>query len=154
MKKLVLKNDCIGKNPIIRIEFPYDFELKELVKQFPGCNWDIKKKVWWVSYADDRLTEMIKFFKGRAWLDYSELKKVEIPKIHPDLPELGELLKTEVGKFEDWMRNKRYSESTIKTYKDAVTIFLRFLDNKTIAEIENEDLEKFNKEYSIISKNY
>ncbi|MCH7415759.1 tyrosine-type recombinase/integrase [Belliella sp. R4-6] len=80
MKKLFLKNDCLGKNPIIRIEFPYDFELKELVKQFPGCNWDTKKKVWWVSYTVDRLTELITFFKGKVWLDYSELKKVEIPK--------------------------------------------------------------------------
>lgn len=45
MKKLVLKNDWIGDHPIIRIEFPYDFELKQLVKQFPGSNWDTGKKV-------------------------------------------------------------------------------------------------------------
>ncbi|SIS76858.1 site-specific tyrosine recombinase/integron integrase [Belliella pelovolcani] len=153
MKKLDLKNDCIGKNPIIRIEFPYDFELKELVKQFPGCNWDIKKKVWWVSYADNRLTELITFFKGKVWLDYSQLKKVEIPKAQPVLPPLIASLEIEINKFEDWMRNKRYSESTIKTYKDAVIIFLRFLENKAIVEIENEDLEKFNKEY-ILARGY
>lgn len=153
MKKLFLKNDCIGENPIIRIDFPYDFELKELVKQFPNCNWDTKKKAWWVSYTDDRLTELITFFKGKVWLDYSRLKKVEIPKEQPILSELVASLEIEIGKFTDWMRNKRYSESTIKTYKDAVIIFLRFLENKAIVEIENEDLEKFNKEY-ILARGY
>ena len=75
MKKLVLKNDWIGKNPVIRLEFPYDFELKEYVKQFPGCNWDTKKKVWWVAYEEGKLSEMLQYFKGKAWLDYSVLKQ-------------------------------------------------------------------------------
>jgi len=153
MKKVFLKNDFIGKRPIIRIEFPYDFELKELVKTFPDCSWDTKKKVWWVSYTDEKLKELITFFKGKIWLDYSVLKKVALPKVYPDLPELAESLGIEIGKFEDWMRNKRYSESTIKTYRDAVSIFLRFLDGKMLQVITNEDLEKFNKEY-ILSRGY
>lgn len=153
MKKLVLGNDWMGKQPIIRIEFPYDFELKELVKQFPGCTWDTKKKVWWVVYSDDKLSEMLHFFKGKVWLDYSALKKVEIPKTFPDLPVLSESLAKEINRFEDWMRNRRYSESTVKTYREAVGIFLRFLDNKPIGEIENQDLERFNKEY-ILARGY
>ncbi|MDX5479083.1 MAG: site-specific integrase [Cyclobacteriaceae bacterium] len=153
MKKLVLKNDWMGKKPVIRIEFPYDFELKEIVKQFPGCNWDTRKKVWWVAYTDDKLSEMLQYFKGKAWLDYSELKKVEIPKTFSELPELDDTMGVEVRKFEDWMRNKRYSRSTVKTYRDAVCIFLRFLENKPIAEIENQDFERFNKEY-ILARGY
>lgn len=137
----------MNKNPIIRIEFPYDYELKELVKQIPDCNWDTKKKVWWVSYSEDRLSEMKVFFKGKVWLDYSGLKKVDISKKIPELPSLEPSLAEEIRKFEDWMRNKRYSESTIKTYKDAVSVLLRFLENKPLNEIENVDLEKFNKEY-------
>lgn len=153
MKKLVLKNDWMGKRPLIRIEFPYDFELKELVKQFPGCNWDTKKKVWWVPYSDDRLSEMLRFFKGKVWLDYSELKKVEMPQVFTELPVLSTSLAKEISMFEDWMRNKRYSESTVKTYCDAVSIFLRFLGNKPVIEIDNNDLEKFNKEY-ILARGY
>jgi integrase/recombinase XerD len=153
MKKLVLKNDWMGNQPIIRIEFPYDFELKELVKQFPGCTWDTKKKVWWVAYTDEKLSEMLQFFKGKVWLDYSELKKVEVPQVFPELPVLLESLGNEVRSFEDWMRNKRYSESTVKTYSDAVCIFLRFLENKPVKEIENQDLERFNKEY-ILARGY
>jgi integrase/recombinase XerD len=153
MKKLILKNDRIGKQPIISINFPYNFELKELVKQLPGCNWDVKKKIWWTPYTESRLSEMIIFFKGKVWLDYTNLQKIELPKTLTKLPELKAPLIEEVWKFEDWMRNKRYSESTIKTYKEAVGIFLRFLENKPITEIDNQDLEIFNKEY-ILARNY
>ncbi|MFD2203861.1 site-specific tyrosine recombinase/integron integrase [Shivajiella indica] len=153
MKKLVLKNDWMGKKPVISIEFPYDFQLKEVVKQFPGCNWDTRKKVWWVAYTENKLSEMLQFFKGKVWLDYSGLKRVEIPTIFPELPDLVDPLDDEIRKFEDWMRNKRYSGSTVKTYRDAVSIFLRFLENKSIREIENQDLERFNKEY-ILARGY
>ncbi|RZS95363.1 site-specific tyrosine recombinase/integron integrase [Cecembia calidifontis] len=152
MKKLVLKNDWMGKEPIIRIEFPYDFELKEYVKQFPGCSWDTKKKVWWVTYEDSMLSALLQYFKGKAWLDYSELKKVEIPKKFATLPELDVFLKEEISKFEDWMRNKRYSESTIKNYKGGLALFFRFTGNKSPDIITNEDLESFHKNYIIRRK--
>ncbi|WP_291787629.1 site-specific tyrosine recombinase/integron integrase [Cecembia sp.] len=155
MKKLVLKNSWIGNNPVIRIEFPYEYELKELVKQFPGCNWDTKRRVWWVAYSDERLSEMLQYFKGKAWLDYSELKKVEIPKdkVSVVLPNLSAVNSKEIQLFEQWMRNKRYSENSIKTYREAISVFFRFLDNKPLEEIENSDLEKFNSEY-ILANSY
>ena len=153
MKKLVLTNDYIGNLPVIRIAFPYDFELKELVKQFPECTWDLKKKVWWVPYSDTKLSELMSYFKGKVWLDYSGLKKVEVPQTFPELPLLAEPLQDEIRAFEIWMRNKRYSESTVKTYTEAVSVYLRFLDNKPLEEIENEDLERFNKEY-ILARGY
>lgn len=152
MKKLVLKNDWIGKNPVIRIEFPYDFQLKEMVKQFPGCNWDTRRRVWWVAYSDERISEMLSYFKGKAWLDYSELKKVELPKTFSDLPVLADFLAIEISKFADWMRNRRYSESTIKNYTGGLALFFRFTGNKSPEIISNEDLESFHKNYIISRK--
>jgi integrase/recombinase XerD len=53
----------------------------------------------------------------------------------------------------DWMRNKRYAESTIETYSGAISTFFRFLKNKPLQEIDNQDLEQFNKEY-VLSRKY
>lgn len=153
MKKLVLKNGFIGKKSIVRIEFPYDFELKEIVKQFPECSWDTREKVWWTPYKDNIVDQLLVYFKNIAWLDYSEFQLLEAPKTFPPLNDLTVNLRREIEKFEDWMRNKRYSESSIQTYRDAVSIFLRFLGNKEINEIANEDLERFNKEY-ILARGY
>lgn len=55
--------------------------------------------------------------------------------------------------IEDWMRNKRYSQITVKTYKEAVVVILRFLGNKAIDDIDNLDLETFTKEY-ILARAY
>ncbi|MEX2591800.1 MAG: phage integrase N-terminal SAM-like domain-containing protein [Anditalea sp.] len=153
MKTIVLKNGYFGKKPSIEFEFPFDFELKELVKTYPGCQWNPKQKVWWVPYTADQFNGILRFFKGKAWLDYSQFQIVKSSASYPELPPLTEVITGEVNTFVDWMRNKRYSESTIKTYKESVAIFIRFLGNKPVDEIDNEDFEKFNKEY-IIERGY
>ena len=153
MKTIVIKNGYIGKLPVIRLEFAFDFELKELVKSYPGCQWDVRQKVWTVPYTADKLNTMIRFFRGKACLDYSGLKIIKPSPSYPELPPLTESTIGEIRAFEDWMRNKRYSESTIKTYRESIGIFFRHLNNKTLEEIDNEDFEKFNKEY-IIERGY
>ena len=153
MRTIVVKNGYIGKQPVIRLEFPYDYDLKELVKSYPGCQWDVKQKVWTVPYTADQLDTMIRFFRGKACLDYSGLEILKPSPSYPELPPLKERTIGEIRAFEDWMRNKRYSESTIKTYRESIGIFFRHVNNKALEEIDNEDFEKFNKEY-IIERGY
>jgi integrase/recombinase XerD len=152
-KTIILKNDTFQKLPVIRLEFPYDFNLKEIVKCFPECRWHIKERVWAVPYTGTQVSALLEYFKDKqVWLDYSLLKKVELPEKYPDLPLLDAHLQREIQRFRDWLRNRRYSESTIKTYSDAVALFFRFLENKVPAEITNEDLEVFNRDYIIRRK--
>lgn len=153
MKTIVLKNGYVGKKPAIRLEFPFDFELKELVKAYPGCRWDPKQKVWWIPNTEDQFNGILRFFKGKAWLDYSQFHLSKLITSNPELPPLTEVIVGEIKNFEDWMRNKRYSESTIKTYRESIGVFIRFLGNKPLGTIDNEDFEKFNKEY-IIERHY
>src|SRR5690606_24688868 len=136
MKTIVLKNGYFGKKPAIRLEFPFDFELKELVKTYPGCQWDPKQKVWWVPQTDHQLNGILGFFKGKAGLDYSQFQTAKQSPAYPELPPLTDAITGEVKAFEDWMRNKRYSESTNKTYRESIGIFIRFLGNKPLKEID------------------
>ncbi|NBU45990.1 MAG: integrase, partial [Flavobacteriales bacterium] len=50
------------------------------------------------------------------------------------------------------MNYRRYSQNTIKTYSDALDVFFRFFQNKTIESLNKEDLIRFNTEY-ILKKN-
>jgi integrase/recombinase XerD len=153
MKTIIVKNGNFGNKPTIRLEFPFDFELKELVKTFPGCEWDPKQKVWWVPYTEDQFKGILRSFRGKAWLDCSQFQAVKLSPSYPELPPLTEVIICEVKSFEDWMRSKRYSESTIKTYMESIGIFFRYWNNKPLKEIDNEDFEKFNKEY-VIERGY
>ncbi|HWS59369.1 MAG TPA: site-specific tyrosine recombinase/integron integrase [Flavobacterium sp.] len=53
----------------------------------------------------------------------------------------------QIEKFKQWLRSKRYSESTISTYSEALKSFLVFYREKPIAEITNEDVIVYNNEY-------
>lgn len=45
------------------------------------------------------------------------------------------------------MRSRRYSENTIGTYTEAIRSVFRFLENKPVSEISNNDIIRFNNEY-------
>lgn len=58
-----------------------------------------------------------------------------------------------IEKFKQWLRSKRYSESTVATYSEALKSFLVFHREKPIAEIDNQDIIIYNNEY-ILKNNY
>ncbi|MGM8362730.1 tyrosine-type recombinase/integrase, partial [Flavobacterium sp. ARAG 55.4] len=53
----------------------------------------------------------------------------------------------QIEKFKHFLRSKRYSESTVTTYSEALKSFLVFYREKPIAEIDNEDVIIYNNEY-------
>ena len=54
--------------------------------------------------------------------------------------------------FEDWMRVKRLSESTITTYVEAVRQFLYFFNAREVEELDEHDLMRFNTDYVLARK--
>lgn len=109
---------------------------------------------------DTQLIEWIKSFDGRQWS--SSLKAWHLPDTEAYRKKFGltsaaDLLPSAEGiaalaVFKDWLRSKRYSENTIKTYMDAMKSFLVFHNRKMVAELTNEDVIKYNNEY-ILKRN-
>ncbi|MFN8238805.1 MAG: site-specific tyrosine recombinase/integron integrase [Chitinophagales bacterium] len=54
--------------------------------------------------------------------------------------------------FSRWMKSKRYSDNTIKTYTDALKSFLLFYNSKPVEEMTNEDIIDYNNEYILKNK--
>ncbi|WP_245803672.1 site-specific integrase [Algoriphagus marinus] len=154
MKTIFIRNGEIKKRPVVLLSFPFDQELIDLVKTLPSWAWSIQQKAWIIPYSDEVVSQILSVFQGKAWLDYSEFKKVKMPEPAPaSLPVIDPATQLEIEKFQDWMRNRRYSESTIKNYVQSLSLFLRFTGKKNPEEITNTDLESFHKDY-IISRNY
>jgi integrase/recombinase XerD len=74
------------------------------------------------------------------------------PRMNSSLGELSFEHLEKVSAFKSWMRSKRYSESTIGTYLDALKTFLRFFSHKDLAEITNTDLINFNNDHILKNK--
>ncbi len=60
--------------------------------------------------------------------------------------------KVQLKKFEDWLKSRRYSENTIRTYTEALKMFLTYFNYKLAAEITNEDLILYNNDYILKNK--
>jgi len=154
MKTIFIRNGEIKRKPIVLLEFPFDQELKELIKTLPSASWDAHLKAWTLPYSDEVTSHLLALFKGKAWLDYSAYKTVKITTAEKAvLLVMDAGIAQEIEKFTDWMRNRRYSESTIRNYIHSLGLFLRFTGNKNPAEINNADLENFHKDY-ILKNNY
>jgi site-specific recombinase XerD len=152
MKTILVKNAEIGHTPLVLLEFPFDFQLKELVKTIPGAAWNPRLKAWTIPYSDSVISDLLTVCKGKAWLDYGAFKKVKIEAKPEELPALLPELGEEIRSFTEWMRNRRYSESTVKNYGQSLSLFFRFIQNKNPAEITVEDLESFHRDYIIRRK--
>lgn len=152
-KTIFIKNGEVSNSPLVLLEFPYDQELIDLIRPLSGAKWSPSLKAWTLPYSDAILSELLTLFRGKAWLDYSKFKKVVVHVLpEPILVPLSPPLQDEIRKFADWMRNRRYSESTIKNYTQGIGLFFRFMENKNPELITNEDLELFNKNYIISRK--
>jgi integrase/recombinase XerD len=62
-------------------------------------------------------------------------------------------MQQELTQFVEYMYQKRYSENTIKTYRQALETFFNFHNNSRPEDLDNSDLIRFNYDY-IIAKGF
>ncbi len=125
-----------GKNRLALI-FDYQPKLIELIKTVPGYKFSYTKKLWHYPAT----AETYAAIKQKLSHVIFEEENVAL------LPFITEEIKDKVKRFKQWLKSKRYSESTIGTYVDALNVFLKFYHEKPLSQISNEDVIIFNNEF-------
>lgn len=116
----------------IAVYFEKNQDLIARIKQIEGARWSQQKTVWHLP-------------------DTSENReRFKIEPLKNSLPSAEGIIQIE--KFKQWLRSKRYSESTLVTYSEALKSFLIFYREKPVAEINNEDVIIYNNEYILKNK--
>ena len=159
MEKVTIKQNIINQYNIVSFEFQEnEILLTQLKNTIPNFNWNTELKAWTTPYYPTLKKELFQLLRGRYWLDYSGMKlkthhtTAQKQPITPPLAPLNEEHIVHLEKFKNYLLSRRYSPSTIKTYTETVSTFLRFFIAKPISEINHNDLIVFNNEY-IIQKN-
>ena len=111
----------------LAIIFEKNAELIARVKLIEGSRWSQSLAVW---HIPDTEENRIRF---------------KIPLHQQTVPSEEGILQIE--KFKQWLLSKRYSESTITSYTEALKSFLVFYRDKPISEITNEDVIVYNNDY-------
>jgi integrase/recombinase XerD len=145
----------------IFLRFGQDPELESLVRLINGRKWSSTHKAWHVAHTPDNLNRIYSLFKGKAAFNNKEKPgshsiSADGVKNHATVKpkqELSEEVIEKIQKYVLWLRSKRYSKSTIDVYTDALRTFLKFYSSKSLKEISNDDVIRFNNEY-IIQHNY
>ena len=131
----------------------------QFIRTFKYVRWDNVKFRWIIPNYGQNLDLIKKYFGTR--ITKMENKVLEQPKpiatigtvvAVTDLAALSTENHKEIEKFRQWMEQKRYSDSTVKTYTQAITVFLRFIKPKTSSEATNEDMQRFVYQYMIPRK--
>ena len=117
----------------IAVTFDKDPVLICRIKQIEDYRWNPQLEVW---HVPDTVENRIRF---------------KLPQIKDGLPSTEGI--EQINQFVLWLKSKRYSPNSIKTYSDALKSFLIFHRKKAILEISNEDVITFNNLY-ILNNNF
>ena len=146
-------------NKSIILKMPKDETDIQFIRTFKFVKWDKAQFRWVIPNYGKNLDLIKNYFNTRVTRIENRLleKTKSILIIVPyetvsDLPQIDSGSLQEIERFKQWMEHKRYSDSTVKTYKQAITVFLRFIKPKMSAEATNEDMQRFVYQYMIPRK--
>jgi integrase/recombinase XerD len=144
VKELIIKEGFHREKPQLFLQFEYDSKLIYLLKNIVDATWSQTHNSWYMANS----TKLLQQLK----LELEPLGVcLQMPEQLKELVEPKDVLsietKEKVAQLIYWMRSKRYSESTIATYSEALKTFLRFYYNKAVSDISNDDIIRFNNEY-------
>lgn len=162
MKSIKLLSKEHRRAQRLLLAFEYDADLIAIVKTLDGAAWSKTMNCWHIPETHEAIQQLFITFKGKAWLDITELKNKKeadnfslyalADKTSATLPEPGNMTAEKVKTFKEWLRSRRYSESTVKTYTNSIQLFLRYYSDKPVDEINNDDLVQFNNKYILANK--
>ena len=108
----------------IAVYFEKKKDLIERIKKLNDARWSYSLGAWHLPCTEENLK--------RFRLENAILKKEK---------------KEKAAQFSRWLKSKRNSDNTIKTYTDALKSFLLFYNSKPIEDITNADLITYNNDY-------
>jgi len=144
----------IGKQ--IQVKLPKNDADIEFLRTFRYVRWNNAEYYWVVPNYGNNLQLLENYFNTR--ITNLDFEKEPVTKTIPaydetivktELAPLTVEHRMEIDRFGNWMEHKRYSPSTIETYIQAITVFLRFIAPKSSAEASNEDMQRYVYQYMI-----
>lgn len=156
--QMVLKPGEESGHKVIEVHFPYRPDLVEMLKSTGIARWQPVLKHWYIRERDFDLRSFFNTMSPFAFIDYRHLKQpaIEVRQKEstqrasherPQRKALTEGNRQHIEKFRQWLQFRRYSPSTIKTYCDAASGFLAFLQPRRAEEVTNSDMQDYVNRY-------
>ena len=156
MKKIILSPLRHREGLQIAVTFAYNAEVREHLKKFKGMKWSRTHQTFYVAFTVENKNALYHHLNSKQWfVDYSQLKglKEEKPPVLSKKESFSQAQKKILHEYVAYLRGKRLSESSVRTYYTFIEKFISFIGDKSLTEIQNRDIELFI-EQKIAAKNY
>lgn len=153
--------NTISLNPLqhkneqhIAINFAYNTEIKNHVLKLEGVKWSKTHNTFYLPFSASNKTKLFQHFNSKGWfVDYSKIQEGKAAKAIPQKVEFSLPQKKILHQYVAYLRGKRYSESSVRTYYHFIFLFVSHIGDKPLEQLSNRDVELF-VEQKIAAKNY
>jgi integrase/recombinase XerD len=169
LPKVVLSKIVHRDAEVVTLSFYWNDAILSVIKTLPQLKWSKTHKAWYLPYSQTVTKTLHDVLANIAILEFSPIDKQPPLKSADKVPAkpkvtasptapfallapLNAIQISQIASFKSWMRSRRYSESTVNTYTDALSVFLRFFHKKPTEEISNDDLIHFNNCYILANR--
>lgn len=148
LPKIFLEQKTHRKENQLLIQFSYHKKLIALVMSIKGSYWSKSLNTWYIKYSQENLQTILTVFKDITIVVTSKLHKKEL-----FTRNLTKEQKNLLNNFYLFLKGKRYSQSTIKTYTFFIADFVNFYRKIPLNNLTNRAVELFI-ENIFITRNY
>jgi integrase/recombinase XerD len=124
----------------IVVRFEYRAEWNALIRTIQGARWSPTLHAWHIPDTEE----------NRNCCRLAPDEKLYLPE---DSAGFSAEAMMNMREFVRWMRSKRYSENTVKTYAESLRTFLKYFKQKPLEELCNLDVVNYNNDF-IKANNY
>jgi site-specific recombinase XerD len=137
----------------ISIDFEYDYGVKRYVKKLKNVKWSQTHRVYYVKFTSGNKKYLYLYFRNENYyLDYEQLIGIRVDKPRTEIinragyridkSKFSKVEKNVLWEYVSYLRGKRYSESTVKTYYQFVSFFMYF-NTTAVEDITVRNFELF-----------
>ena len=136
----------------ILLYMDYDKELVRLTRKIPGAMFSYRLKAWHIALTQANINRIVRLFSDKAELDLTGIQGGQRPGdtvvyIDPVQIPLADEDRRLIRSMKEWMTFRRYSPSTIRTYLEIISTFLRFIKPDKAGEEIGDRFIRFTNEY-------
>ncbi len=140
IKTIQIDTAFIDGHQRIRLFFPYDKKIIDLVKSLPGARWQPAMKCWHIAMAMGPAEKLNYRFYGKLTFIPKEIPAndssvVEPKRDHSLIRIPDEFIKT--------MKLKDYSPKTLKTYTSMLHLYMNYYKDRTLDDLSDEDIREY-----------
>ena len=136
------------------LRFPYNDNLIHTAKKTLSAKWSRRERAWYLDNSPTNLKQIFIAFKGKAIIDNSSLG-LQVKTKYRTVNKTFKIHSTKKKKapieFVEFLKRRRYSSNTIKTYVFFVEQFQQFIHPLDLKSVQMETITSF-MNYLILTK--